>query len=369
MPAGGWEWGCVRIEISGRSRPSPGFAARTGPGDEPRADCRRPSGSADRRCRRVARRYRVAHYGRDTYGSRGTRSGGSALVCASTKSSPRRRYRGAPASVTADRVVFADGRFSAPGVDRWLSWVELAGGRSSRRTFPPALSGLEASAIRAKTSPIRSARTSLRSTWTAKPARSRSTNMSLSTIAGPRSSAADRGTGARRDRAFARAGALRAYRSTTERPALDGRVHGLRDTQGRRYPIHHGQYPSPSPVNPLGVKGVGRPGRWRDPGDRQCCHRCPPTARCAPSRSSADAQRVWRAIQQHSCRGVGEAHVSGILRVLPTRPSTRRSLLVQHGDQAKLLAGGHSLIPAMAPRAQTRGLRRHRPCRRPQLHS
>ena len=42
------------------------------------------------------------------------------------------------------------------------------------------------------------------------------------------------------------------------------------------------------------------------------------------------------------------------------------SLLVEHGDDAKLLAGGHSLLPLMKLRLATpSGARGHRPAQRP----
>ena len=79
MPAGGWEWGCVRIEISGKVTVITGVSPH-GQGQETSF------------AQIVADRLGVliddvvvlhgdtgvAHYGRDTYGSRGTALGGSA---------------------------------------------------------------------------------------------------------------------------------------------------------------------------------------------------------------------------------------------------------------------------------------------------
>src|SRR5437763_9574342 len=81
MPAGGWEWGCVRIEISGKVTVITGTTPH-GQGQEtsftqiagdklgiPAEDIVVMRGDTA-----------VAHYGRDTYGSRATVVGGSAIV-------------------------------------------------------------------------------------------------------------------------------------------------------------------------------------------------------------------------------------------------------------------------------------------------
>ena len=81
MPAGGWEWGCVRMEISAKVTVITGVSPH-GQGQEttfaqivadrlgvPIEDVVVLHGDTN-----------VAHYGRDTYGSRGTAVGGSAIV-------------------------------------------------------------------------------------------------------------------------------------------------------------------------------------------------------------------------------------------------------------------------------------------------
>src|SRR2546426_3270068 len=81
MPAGGWEWGCVRMEISGKVTVITGVSPH-GQGQEtsfaqiaadrlgvPIEDVVVLHGDTN-----------VAHYGRDTYGSRGTADGGTAVA-------------------------------------------------------------------------------------------------------------------------------------------------------------------------------------------------------------------------------------------------------------------------------------------------
>ena len=150
MPAGGWEWGCVRIEISGKVTAITGVSPH-GQGQETSL------------AQIVADRLgvliddvvvlhgdtAVAHYGRDTYGSRGTALGGSALVMCIDKIVAKAKTLVAHLlGVTADRVVFGEGRFSAPGVERRLSWAELAGEAFIAKNLPPGLEpGLEASSF------------------------------------------------------------------------------------------------------------------------------------------------------------------------------------------------------------------------------
>ena len=57
------------------------------------------------------------------------------------------------------------------------------------------------------------------------------------------------------------------------------------------------------------------------------------------------------------------------LRGSPSRAEHAISLLAEHGDDAKLLAGGHSLIPMMRYRLATPSVLVGRgPSRRPALH-
>ena len=121
---------------------------------------------------------------------------------------------------------------------------------------------------------------------------------------------------------------------------------------------------TPSPVNPLGVKGVGEAG----------------TIASTPAVVNAvvDAlsplgirhidmpltpQRVWRAMQVASG---GAGHDPGQFRLRSGRHrSMRRSSLLGRARCAKLIAGGHSLLPLMKLRLARAGRAgRHRPaCR------
>jgi len=151
MPAGGWEWGCVRVEISGKVTAITG-ATPHGQGQETSfaqivAD---RLGVAMEDVVVLHGDTAVAHYGRDTYGSRATVLGGSALVMCIDKIVAKAKtlaahLLGAP----ADRVVFAGGRFSAPGAsDRQLGWGELAGEAYLAKNLPAGLEpGLEASSF------------------------------------------------------------------------------------------------------------------------------------------------------------------------------------------------------------------------------
>jgi carbon-monoxide dehydrogenase large subunit len=91
----------------------------------------------------------VAHYGRDTYGSRGTAVGGPALVMCIDKIVAKARILAAHLlGTSADRVTFSNGRFSAPGTDKQLGWGELAGEAYIAKNLPEGLEpGLEASSF------------------------------------------------------------------------------------------------------------------------------------------------------------------------------------------------------------------------------
>jgi len=79
-----------------------------------------------------------------------------------------------------------------------------------------------------------------------------------------------------------------------ERAAAHRRVHGLCDTARIGHPrVRPRSHREPSPVNPLGVKGVGEAGTiGATTGDRQC------GARRAPSRS---ASRIWICDDARAC--------------------------------------------------------------------
>src|SRR5207249_578832 len=92
----------------------------------------------------------VAHDGRDTYGSRGTAVGGSAIVMCIDKIIVKAKILAAHLlETTADHVEFANGTFSSPGVTtRVIPWAELAGAAYVAKSLPPGVEpGLEASSF------------------------------------------------------------------------------------------------------------------------------------------------------------------------------------------------------------------------------
>ena len=151
MPAGGWEWGCVRMEISGKVTVITGVSPH-GQGQEtsfaqiaadrlgvPIEDVVVLHGDTN-----------VAHYGRDTYGSRGTAVGGTAIVMCIDKIVGKAKTLAAHLfETTADHVEFAKGIFSAPGVtNREIAWAELAAEAYVAKNLPVGLEpGLEASSF------------------------------------------------------------------------------------------------------------------------------------------------------------------------------------------------------------------------------
>jgi carbon-monoxide dehydrogenase large subunit len=151
MPAGGWEWGCVRMEISAKVTVITGVSPH-GQGQEttfaqivadrvgvPIEDVVIQHGDTS-----------VAHYGRDTYGSRGTAVGGTAIVMCIDKLIAKAKTLAAHLlETTADRVTFERGVFGAPGVTaRTIGWPELAGEAYVAKNLPAGLEpGLEASSF------------------------------------------------------------------------------------------------------------------------------------------------------------------------------------------------------------------------------
>jgi carbon-monoxide dehydrogenase large subunit len=149
MPAGGWEWGSVRMEMTGKVTVVTGVSPH-GQGQEtsfaqiaadrlgvPIEDVVVAHGDTN-----------VAHYGRDTYGSRGTAVGGSAIVMCIDKVLAKAKTLAAHLfETTADHVQFANGTFTAPGVtNREIAWGELAAAAYVAKSLPPGLEpGLEAS--------------------------------------------------------------------------------------------------------------------------------------------------------------------------------------------------------------------------------
>jgi carbon-monoxide dehydrogenase large subunit len=151
MPAGGWEWGCVRMEISAKVTVITGVSPH-GQGQEttfsqfvadrlgvPIEDVVVLHGDTN-----------VAHYGRDTYGSRGTAVGGSAIVMCIDKIVAKAKTLAAHLfETTADHVTFEKGIFRAPGVtNREIAWGELTGAAYIAKNLPAGLEpGLEASSF------------------------------------------------------------------------------------------------------------------------------------------------------------------------------------------------------------------------------
>ena len=151
MPAGGWEWGAVRMEISAKVTVITGVSPH-GQGQEtsfaqiaadrlgvPIEDVVVLHGDTN-----------VAHYGRDTYGSRGTAVGGSAIVLSIDKIIAKAKTLAAHMlETTSDHVEFSNGVFRSPGVtNREIGWPELAGAAYIAKNLPAGLEpGLEASSF------------------------------------------------------------------------------------------------------------------------------------------------------------------------------------------------------------------------------
>jgi carbon-monoxide dehydrogenase large subunit len=151
MPAGGWEWACVRMEISGKVTVITGVSPH-GQGQEtafaqitadrlgvPIEDIVVLHGDTN-----------VAHYGRDTYGSRGTAVGGPAIAMCIDKIIAKAKTLAAHLfETTEDYVTVEGGVFRAPGIsNREIPWTELAGEAYIAKNLPVGFEpGLEASSF------------------------------------------------------------------------------------------------------------------------------------------------------------------------------------------------------------------------------
>ncbi|PYL00431.1 MAG: hypothetical protein DME19_05245 [Verrucomicrobia bacterium] len=151
MAAGGWEWGCVRIEMSGTVTVITG-ATPHGQGQEtsfaqiaadrlgvPIEDIVVMRGDTA-----------VAHYGRDTYGSRATAIGGTAIVMCIDKIIARARTLAAHLLHTGEKKLeFRDGKFFVKGQPRKaLTWKQLAPEAYVAKNIPKNWEpGLEASSF------------------------------------------------------------------------------------------------------------------------------------------------------------------------------------------------------------------------------
>lgn len=146
MAAGGWEWGCVRVEFSGKVTVITGSTPH-GQGQEtsfaqmvadrlgvPMTDVVVLHGDTN-----------IAHYGRDTYGSRATVLGGTAIMmCVDKIVAKATRLAAHQLGTDVGTVVFADGKFSAGG--KSLGWGELAPSAYVAKNIPADFEpGLEAS--------------------------------------------------------------------------------------------------------------------------------------------------------------------------------------------------------------------------------
>ena len=151
MSAGGWEWGCVRIEMSGKVTVITG-ATPHGQGQEtsfaqiaadqlgvPIEDIVVMRGDTA-----------VAHYGRDTYGSRATVIGGTAIVMCIEKIIAKARKLAAHLLETKEKnVEFRDGKFFVKGKPKKaLTWKQLAPEAYVAKNIPQNWEpGLEASSF------------------------------------------------------------------------------------------------------------------------------------------------------------------------------------------------------------------------------
>src|SRR6266700_3688918 len=151
MAAGGWEWGCVRIEMSGKVTVITG-ATPHGQGQETSftqitAD---KLGVAPEDIVVMRGDTAVAHYGRDTYGSRATVIGGTAIVMCVDKIIAKAKILAAHLlDSSAKRIEFRDGKFFVKGKPKKsFNWKQLAPEAYVAKNLPPNFEpGLEASSF------------------------------------------------------------------------------------------------------------------------------------------------------------------------------------------------------------------------------
>jgi carbon-monoxide dehydrogenase large subunit len=151
MAVGGWEWGCVRVEMSGKVTVITG-ATPHGQGQEtsfaqiaadklgvPLEDIVVMRGDTA-----------VAPYGRDTYGSRATALGGTAIVmCIDRIIAKAARLAAHLLGTKPKNIIFRGGKFSVKGSPKKsIGWTQLAAesyvAKNLPKNFEP---GLEASAF------------------------------------------------------------------------------------------------------------------------------------------------------------------------------------------------------------------------------
>jgi carbon-monoxide dehydrogenase large subunit len=151
MPAGGWEWGCVRIEISGKVTVITG-ATPHGQGQETSF----AQIAADRLGVPIEDIVVLrgdtasAHFGRDTYGSRATALGGTAIAMSIDKIIEKTKTLAAALlKSTPEKIEFEDGKFFVSGEPKnALGWSQLASEAYVAKNLPPGFEpGLEASSF------------------------------------------------------------------------------------------------------------------------------------------------------------------------------------------------------------------------------
>lgn len=151
MAAGGWEWGCVRIEISGKVTVITGTTPH-GQGQEtsfaqiaadrlgiPIEDIVVLRGDTA-----------TAHFGRDTYGSRATALGGTAIAMSIDKIIEKTKTLAAALlHSTPSEIAFANGKFFVQGnEENGIGWGQIASEAYVAKNLPPGFEpGLEASSF------------------------------------------------------------------------------------------------------------------------------------------------------------------------------------------------------------------------------
>jgi carbon-monoxide dehydrogenase large subunit len=151
MAAGGWEWGCVRIEISGKVTVITGTTPH-GQGQETTF----AQIAADRLGVPIEDIVVLrgdtasAHFGRDTYGSRAMALGGTAIVMSIDKIIEKAKTLAAALLQSSpEEVEFEDGKFFVRGEEeKSIGWSQLASEAYVAKNLPSGFEpGLEASSF------------------------------------------------------------------------------------------------------------------------------------------------------------------------------------------------------------------------------
>jgi carbon-monoxide dehydrogenase large subunit len=151
MAAGGWEWGCVRIEISGKVTVITGTTPH-GQGQETSF----AQIAADRLGIPIddivvlRGDTATAHFGRDTYGSRATALGGTAIAMSIDKIIEKTKTLAAALlNSTPGEIEFGNGLFFVRGKEEAnIGWGQIASEAYVAKNLPPGFEpGLEASSF------------------------------------------------------------------------------------------------------------------------------------------------------------------------------------------------------------------------------